>query len=365
MQTLNKAEAGCLLLADITGYTTYLQATELEHAQDVLADLLETLVSTLQPVFTLSKLEGDAAFAYAPQGRVSPTLILDTVEAGYFAFRRRLRDIEHATSCQCNACVLIPSLDLKYFVHHGDYVARRIAGTEELTGSDVVLVHRLMKGDAGASALGKPAFAVYTRRTITQFGMDPELLGFKEFTEHFPDIGDVEVLVQDISMLWAFENERNRVYLTESDAEFSATWPIPVSPEIAWDYMTSPEKRSIWNQQITSFAPQTPGRLGVGSVNHCMHGPETIIEHVADWRPFSYFTMDYPMPDLGEGELMRHTYEFNETKDGATMSLRIGLPGQGAKTWWAENSEVWLQGLEANGTALFEMWEKDLAGTEE
>lgn len=165
VQELSKTESGCLLVADITGYTAYLQATELEHAEDVLADLLETLVGTLSPVFKLSKLEGDAAFSYAPEGRVSPSLILDTVEAGYFSFRRRLRDIDHATSCDCNACVLIPSLDLKYFVHHGEYIARRIAGTEELTGPDVVLVHRLMKAQSGLE-LGTTGFAVYTGTTL-------------------------------------------------------------------------------------------------------------------------------------------------------------------------------------------------------
>ena len=52
-------------MADITGYTDYLAGTELMHAQDVLADLLETLVNDVEPTFKLSKLEGDAAFAYA------------------------------------------------------------------------------------------------------------------------------------------------------------------------------------------------------------------------------------------------------------------------------------------------------------
>lgn len=363
MQNLNQVESGCLLLADITGYTAYLQATELEHAQDVLADLLETLVSSLQPVFTLAKLEGDAAFAYAPEGRVSPTLILDTVEAGYFAFRRRLRDVERATNCQCNACVLIPSLDLKYFVHNGKYVSRRIAGTEELTGSDVVLVHRLMKGQAG-STVGKDAFAVYTRSTIEKFGMNPELLGFTNFSESLPDIGNVEVLVQDMTTRWAFEKERNRVYVTEDEAEFSVTLPIPVAKEIAWEYMTDGTKRSQWNPGITSFELQTPGRLGVGSVNHCMHGPDVIIEHVADWRPFSYFTLDYPMLHLGEEEFWRHTYEFKDTDEGATMSFRIALPGPGVKQWWEENSASFLEAFNANGVVLFEMWQDHLGEAE-
>ncbi len=50
------AQEGCLLVADITGYSDYLGATELEHAQDVLADLLETVIVGIEPPFELSKL---------------------------------------------------------------------------------------------------------------------------------------------------------------------------------------------------------------------------------------------------------------------------------------------------------------------
>ena len=44
-------ERGCLLLADISGYTEYMGGSELMHAQDVVADLLETIVGTIEPVF--------------------------------------------------------------------------------------------------------------------------------------------------------------------------------------------------------------------------------------------------------------------------------------------------------------------------
>ena len=80
---------GCLLLADITGYTAYLQGTELQHAQDVLADLLETIIAGIEPPFEVTKLEGDAVFAHMPTADIDPPLLFDTVEATYFAFRRR------------------------------------------------------------------------------------------------------------------------------------------------------------------------------------------------------------------------------------------------------------------------------------
>ena len=88
-----------------------------------------------------------------------------------------------------------------------------------------------------------------------------------------------------------------------------------------------------------------------------MHGPEAIIEHVADWRPFSYFTLEYPMRQIGEGELMRHTYEFRDTGKGPTMTLRIFVPTPGAKAWWLQSSEGFLQGVEASLAVLFQLLE--------
>lgn len=354
MQGLSSTESGCLLVADITGYTAYLQATELEHAEDVLADLLETLVGTLAPVFRLSKLEGDAAFSYAPEGRVSPSLILDTVEAGYFSFRRRLRDIDHATNCDCNACVLIPSLDLKYVVHSGEYIARRIAGSEELTGRDVVLAHRLMKTKAG-SELGTTGFAVYTATTLDAFEMNPQVLGFSEYTEELEDMGAVQVFVENLETRWTFENERNRVLVTEDEAVWSKTWKLPVSIQVAWDYMASPDKRVLWNRDVTSFEPQTPGRQSVGSVNHCMHGPDLIIEHVADWRPFHYFTMDYPLGPTGD--YMRMTYVFDDHDEPSSATLRIGGAGDGFEAWLAEAGQSQFDSIEAGAAVLFDLWE--------
>ncbi|HUH07017.1 MAG TPA: DUF2652 domain-containing protein, partial [Egibacteraceae bacterium] len=133
------ADRGCLLIADVSGYTSYLRDTELEHAQDVLADLIETVVDHLRPALRISKLEGDAVFAYALESEIEGSILLDVIEDTYFAFRSRLRDIRLATTCDCSACRLIPNLGLKFVAHHGRFVRNRVAGNEELTGSEVVV----------------------------------------------------------------------------------------------------------------------------------------------------------------------------------------------------------------------------------
>src|SRR5438067_10075496 len=107
----------CFVIADISGYTSYLAGVELDHAQDILADLIGTVVTALRPNFRLAKLEGDAAFTFAPAEKVDGSMLLDTIERCYFGFRRRRRDVRQATSCDCNACAHIPDLDLKFVLH--------------------------------------------------------------------------------------------------------------------------------------------------------------------------------------------------------------------------------------------------------
>src|SRR5215212_9559448 len=108
---LSQPEPACLIIADISGYTGFLAGAELDHAQDILADLMAQVVGGLRPTFRLAKLEGDAAFVYGITPTIDAAQLQDTIEATYFRFRRRLRDIRQASTCECNACILVPSLD--------------------------------------------------------------------------------------------------------------------------------------------------------------------------------------------------------------------------------------------------------------
>src|SRR4029078_1124460 len=102
------AQPTCFLIADISGYTGYLSDVELDHAQDILADLIGAVVTSLRPQFRLAKLQGDAAFTFAMLETIDGSMLLDTLERCYFGFRRRRRDVRHATSCDVNACERSP-----------------------------------------------------------------------------------------------------------------------------------------------------------------------------------------------------------------------------------------------------------------
>ena len=69
----------CFVIADISGYTGFLSGVELEHAQDIIADVMDTMVRRLRPPFRLAKFEGDAAFFYAVADKVDGSVLQDSL----------------------------------------------------------------------------------------------------------------------------------------------------------------------------------------------------------------------------------------------------------------------------------------------
>ena len=120
-------------------------------------------------------------------------MLLDTIERCYFGFRRRRRDVRQATSCECNACSRIPDLDLKFVVHHGEAIVQKVAGRQELLGSDVIVVHRLLKNEV-VEQTGIEAYALLSQAVFDASELDPAALGLRPHVETYDRIGDVHAL---------------------------------------------------------------------------------------------------------------------------------------------------------------------------
>ena len=172
--------SGPLLLADISGYTSFLQAVAVAHADDtnekipdayaMMSSLLDGIVERMVPPFTLSKLEGDAVFAFATDSDAVPTGedMLACLADCYAEFRRRNDAAHEIWTCSCGACTMGNGLDLKFIVHAGSFVVQSIAGGRELVGPDVVMAHRLLKTRA-AEVAGGGGYALITAPAAARF----------------------------------------------------------------------------------------------------------------------------------------------------------------------------------------------------
>ena len=173
------------------------------------------------------------------------SLLLDTIERCYFGFRRRRRDVRQATSCECNACVRIPDLNLKFVVHHGLASHQKMAGRDELMGSDVIVVHRLLKNDV-VGQLGASAYELITQSCIDAMAIDPAALGMTAIAETYEVIGEVRAWVLDLERRWQEEDGRQRLRVTTAQAMYTASVPTSAPPQLAWEFVTQPGRRLGW-----------------------------------------------------------------------------------------------------------------------
>jgi class 3 adenylate cyclase len=170
-----------LLLADISGYTSFMASVEEAHGVDfsngipaayaVLGGLLDGVIDGLHPDFDLVKLEGDAVFACAPASRLDgrSDAVLERIRAMYRGFLAGRTRAIPASDHDCTACPNVAYLDLKVVLHRGLAVRQTVGGGSDMLGPAVTVAHRLLKNrirdrigyqpylfvtDAAASGLG-------------------------------------------------------------------------------------------------------------------------------------------------------------------------------------------------------------------
>jgi len=139
-----------IVLADISGYTRFikLHGMALAHAESIITDLLDSVIDHTERPLILNKLEGDAALFYAladenPQAVAKS--VLRQVNGFFQAFHTRKSEIGVDALCNCGACTEVVHLNIKAVVTFGSVVLRKVRRFEEISGTPVIIAHRLLK----------------------------------------------------------------------------------------------------------------------------------------------------------------------------------------------------------------------------
>ena len=324
------AQQGFLVISDITGYSKYVNESELEHARDSLTQLLSLLIHHTKSPLILSKLEGDAVFSYAPAGGfLQGQTLLDMIESTYASFRKALELMVINTTCSCNACRNLPNLDLKFFVHFGSYLTQKLGNFTELVGNDVNLVHRLAKNHIKEKT-GFKAYAAFTQSVMDALGLADFQNSLTPHRETFADVGEVQMYVHDMHKVWERLKDRVRIEVRPEEALVIIKYEFPVPPSLLWEYLTKPEYRVILlGASKLELRNQVQGRTGVDSVFYCYHGKMETPQLILDWRPFEQFTTD----DANSwGVTTRITCKLEPTQGGARLINLMGKPrGRGLR----------------------------------
>src|SRR5439155_745953 len=151
---------------------------------------------------------------------------------------------------------------------------------EDLAGTDVILVHRLMK-NCVEEACGMRAYVILTAPCLARIGQLPGLQKHRETYEH---IGDVNCSLHDLRGAHEAMKEAMRVEVTREDADVIHEGTLDASPELLWQYFMDPALRMLWqgNTKSVEIRKNSAGRLSMGGETHCVHGGFQRISRIQD-----------------------------------------------------------------------------------
>ncbi len=295
---MESTQQGAMLIADITGYTQYLSASELDHAREVLKSLLELLIAHTKPPLVISRLAGDAVISYGLAGRmIQGQTFVEMIENTYVAFRKAIDQMVLNTTCGCNACRNISNLDLKFFVHYSEFGIDRLGGHDEMVGADVIVLHRLLKNHV-TEQTGMRAYTLYSDAAIKALGIEGFCEKLAAHREEYEHLGVVEVWVQDMHPVWQAKRDTLKIEIPPDQVLFKYGMDFPLPPEIIWDYVTREEYRNmLMGSNIKDIQNRPAGRVAPGSIYRCYHGGNVYTNQtVVEWQPFEQYTTQNQSP---------------------------------------------------------------------
>ena len=183
---------GPLVIADISGYTAFIADTEIDHSREILSELLEAIIGAFHKRLTVAQLEGDAVCFVGDRGDAD---LVDWIEEAFMRFHRRLRDIETVSTCPCRACTTAGGLTLKFVAHRGPYSWHRVGKVEQLVGTPVNLVHRLLKNHVPSHEY------IYATDAILAGWPEPLRAQFTRHSEEYDHHGRVDGGYHDLAPL--------------------------------------------------------------------------------------------------------------------------------------------------------------------
>ncbi|HEU4322685.1 MAG TPA: DUF2652 domain-containing protein [Roseiflexaceae bacterium] len=141
-----------LVFADISGYTrfTRMHATSLLHAEAIISELMDAVITAAEPPLRVGQLEGDAVLLVGElsegEAEDAARRVVRQIGTIFSSFTLRERGlIACDAGCVCDACTKIGELRLKAVLHAGVFQVRRIRDVTDLAGEDVQRLRALIK----------------------------------------------------------------------------------------------------------------------------------------------------------------------------------------------------------------------------
>jgi hypothetical protein len=256
------SEQAIILIPDISGFTDFTSATEIDHSAHIITELLELIIASNETGFTLAEIEGDAVLFYRKGSPLTREELVNQCLNIFSKFHQQLNVIERDTVCQCGACQSATNLTLKFIAHFGYIKEIKVAQFVKATGVDMIVAHRLLKNDVNSHEYILMTGACC--EAVGQIEADP-MLSWSKSSYTYPAIGSVDfefATLTDYKTCIPLPPERPKFVVDKGDDNLEIIINAPL--KTVYQTLINVDKRPEWLQGVDSINREmTSERIGM------------------------------------------------------------------------------------------------------
>lgn len=142
INSFNDVKEAFLYIPDISGFTRFINHTNIHTSKTIIKNLLETILDANILNLKVAEIQGDAIVFYSLGTPPSLTKLEAQTKKTFYDFQKELIRLNG-----CSNAEDLQDLSLKIIVHYGLVSTTNIKGTVKLLGSDIILAHRILKNN--------------------------------------------------------------------------------------------------------------------------------------------------------------------------------------------------------------------------
>jgi len=264
-----------LFIPDISGFTDFVNTTEISHSLHIIAELLELIINSDKNGMSVSEIEGDAVLFFKDEVP-SVSDLIEQCQQTFINFHNHLRRYNTERICRCGACETAAQLSLKFIIHKGNIEEINIKNHQKLHGSDVILAHKLLK-----NSIPENEYILITDKfkldisSIEMAKMD--WISVNRGSNTYEDIGEFDYSYIPIEPLLKKLDEPSQISFPKFGSDKILIEDTLVAPiDFIYEIFTNLDKRKEWNEDIKEIITHGKNLNQKGTLHTCLVGPYSL-----------------------------------------------------------------------------------------
>ncbi len=317
-----------LFIPDITGFTKFVNQTEIEHSQHIISELLELIVDSNRIGMEVSEIEGDAVLFFKHNSVPDLAEIVEQVKKTFLDFHNHLKLYESKRICNCGACSTATNLSLKFIIHQGEIGFTEVKGHKKPFGADLILVHRLLKNNIPTKEylLLTDSFSIQNQQDNN--GDGTTWLNYERGDITYENIGEITYNYAVLSPLHQWVKKPAPPKLAEKVKNpISEQVFINLPVEAVFEKVSNFNYRLEWNQGVDKLEYEKERVNRIGTKHRCVIGKNQILNFETTTNSFGEGKMVYgekilDLPIAKEGAFY---YILKKEKEGTLVTAEVHI----------------------------------------